>query len=53
MAAVFTEMVDHGIRYKESAVQKTMQRMQRGGPVAGRAMLERTGRQGFRVLAAS
>lgn len=49
VAAVFTEMVNQGTRYKESAVQKAMQRMQRGGPVAGPAMLERTDRQSFRL----
>ncbi|MDP9444293.1 MAG: hypothetical protein M3P83_08060 [Actinomycetota bacterium] len=53
VASVFMEMADHGTRYKESAVYKTMQRMNRGGPVAGRATLERVGRRGFRLLRAT
>jgi hypothetical protein len=51
VATVVTEMANHGTRYKESAVYKTMQRMKKAGPVAGRAALERVGRQGFRLVA--
>ncbi|MBA3618256.1 MAG: hypothetical protein H0W56_01400 [Acidothermales bacterium] len=50
VAAVFTEMTNHGSRYKETAVYKTMQRMKNRSPIAGRATLERVGRQGFRLL---
>jgi len=50
VAAVFTEMTNHGSTYKETAVYKTMQRMKNRSPIAGRATLERVGRQGFRLL---
>ncbi len=50
VAAVFTEMVAHGTRYKESAVYKTMQRMKDPSAVAGPATLGRVGRRGFRLL---
>lgn len=53
VATVFAEMANHGTRYKKNAVYKTMQRMTRGSPVAGRATLERVGRQGFRLPTAA
>lgn len=49
VSTVFMEMADHGTRYKESAVYKTMQRMKSPSPIAGRATLERVGRRGFRL----
>ena len=49
VAAVFTEMASHGTHYEENSVYKAMQRMQRESPVAGRAILERVGRQGVRL----
>lgn len=52
VAAVFAEMASHGTQYKENSVYKAMRRMQRESPVAGRAMLERVGRQVFRPVLA-
>jgi len=50
VARVFAEMSRVGTRYKESAVYKTMQRMK---TACDEGCLERVGRQGFRLRAAS
>lgn len=53
VATVLMEMADHGTSYREGAVYKTMQRMKNRSPIAGRATLERVGRQCFRLLSAT